>query len=386
MVPRTIELPASLSYFLFGPRQTGKSTLVSSTYTDPCLKIDLLKSDVALRYSMHPELLRSEVQKAVQDRGSGVVVMDEIQRVPALLAEVHWLMDNVPGVRFVLTGSSARKLKRGGGDLLGGRAVERHLYPLTVGELGSQFALEDALRFGTLPSIVTRTEREKQEILAAYVSTYLNEEIKNEAVVRNIGAFSRFLEVAAAQSGEVLNASAVARDCQVSQRTVVSYYEILVDTLVGFRLDPWRRSVRKQLAGHPKFYLFDTGVVNAVNRRLSAPPDPIYRGRLFEHLVVCEVLRLLSYRMSEARMYFWRTSTGVEVDLLIEKHGQLIAAAEIKATPTPGSTDCAGLRSLRQEYPDLPCYLACTTDNPYRAGDVEIVPWTVFLDVVRQAV
>ena len=385
MIHRNLNLPSSISYFLFGPRQTGKSTLISNTYNDPILNINLLKSEQLIKYSTNPGIVRSEVEKASEDRRQGVVIIDEVQRVPQLLSEVHYLLEKVPGCTFVMTGSSARKLKRGGADLLGGRAVELHLFPFTAMELGPRFDLEEALRYGTLPSIAGKSETLKRQVLSTYVTTYLNEEIRNEGIVRNIGPFSRFLEVAAAQSGEVLNTSAVARDCRVSQRTVVSYFEVLIDTLVGFRLDPWQRSVRKQLSAHPKFYLFDTGVTNAINRRLGAPADPRYRGRLFEQFIVCEVNRLIHYAMSEARIYFWRTSAGAEVDILVEKHGTFIAAAEIKSIPDVVRADCSGLRSLREEYPDVPCFAVCTCDHPYHIDDIEVVPWAHFLERIREA-
>jgi predicted AAA+ superfamily ATPase len=206
-----------------------------------------------------------------------VVFVDEVQKVPALLDEVQALIDR-GGVRFILTGSSARKLRRGGGNLLAGRAVTRRLHPLTGRDLGDRFDLGRALRFGTLPAVVTSSDEEARDLLRSYGETYLREEIQAEAVVRNLGGFARFLDVAAAQCGEILNYTAVGRDAGLATRTVQEYFQVLEDTLIGFRLEAWGRSPRARLVRHPRFYLFDTGITNALTHRLTATVDPIARG------------------------------------------------------------------------------------------------------------
>jgi predicted AAA+ superfamily ATPase len=378
MVNRIISLPKA-SFFLFGPRQTGKSTHIRSILDRYSWTVDLLESDVFLRYARSPELFRHEAEHRIRNEKTRTIFVDEVQRLPQLLNEVHLLMEKFP-CRFILTGSSARRLRRGGTNLLAGRARERHLFPFVLSEVADEFDLEDALRFGTLPPVFGRPTREKIDILQAYANTYLREEIQQEGIVRNLGGFSRFLDVAAAQSGELVNFSAFGRECRLPTRTVQSYYEILEDTLVGFRLEPWIKSSRKRLVAHPRFYLFDTGVTNAVNGRLRAPPDPMLRGRLFEQFIILEVSRMISYLGSETRMFFWRTNTGAEVDLLLEKHGALRAAIEIKASGYIAGADFSGLRSFHAERPRVPLSVVCNAAEPYETDGVSVVPWRRFLE------
>lgn len=375
MIPRKLVIPEKLSIFLFGPRQTGKSCLVDALFSQNIWKIDLLQSDVYLSYLKTPELFRQEAETKIAAGNIQTIIVDEVQRLPELLFEVHYLMTKHQDIRFILTGSSARKLKRGGSDMLAGRAAACYLFPFTHGELGNLFALDDALKYGTLPPMINKEDGEKQRILSAYVETYLREEIKAEGIARNLSGFSRFLDVAASQCGELINFSAIARECRLAQRTVESYYEILEDTLIGFKLEPWHKSVRKRLSTHPKFYLFDTGVTNAINRRLTAGLDPSTRGRLFEQFIICEAYRAIKYSGSEVRMYYWRTGNGAETDLLLEKHGAIIAAIEIKSTSQVSGADCSGLRAFSEEYPSTPLFVACTAQNGYDLKGVSVVPW-----------
>lgn len=375
MIPRKLVFPENLSFFLFGPRQSGKSSLIDVVFTKEVWKVDLLLGELFLEYSKSPEIFRRQAETKIEKEGVKTIVVDEVQRVPGLLAEIHYLMGRFQDVRFVLTGSSARKIKRGGADMLAGRAVEKNLFPLTWDELGNTFDLDDALRFGTLPSLCGKNEVEKQQIMSAYVQTYLREEIRAEGIARNLGGFSRFLDVAASQCGEIVNCSSIGRECSLSQKTVESYYEILEDTLIGFRLEPWRKSLRKRLSSHAKFYLFDTGVTNAINRRLTARADPVIRGRLFEQFIVCEIRRAVSYAGSELRTFFWRTSNGAEVDILLEKHGSILAAIEIKSTAGIAGPDCSGLRAFSGEYPGTPLFIACTASNAWDLNGVTVIPW-----------
>jgi predicted AAA+ superfamily ATPase len=338
--------------------------------------VDLLRQDAFLRYSKEPERLRLEVEERLRS-GVRTVFVDEIQRVPALLQEIHGLIEE-RRVRFLLTGSSARKLRRGGANLLAGRASVRRLHPLTLAEQGELFDLERTLRYGSLPAVVTGSSRDARDLLAGYADTYLREEIQAEALVRNLGGFARFLDVVAAENGGIVNASAVARDAALATRTVQEYYQILEDTLVGFRLEPWRASPRARLVGHPRFYLFDTGVTNALLRRLGAPPDPQWRGRLFEQWVVLECLRAFEYRQSEARIFYWRTHMGAEVDLLVEKHGRLRLAVEIKAKKTVAGADLSGLRSFGQAHPRVRRVVVSEVPEPYRLADVDVLPYRTF--------
>jgi uncharacterized protein len=376
--PREVALPARSSCLLLGPRQTGKSTLVRGRLERGAFSVDLLEHDAFLRYSKDPGLFRHEAELKIR-RGARTVFVDEVQKVPALLDEVHALLQSTRA-RFILTGSSARKLRRGGTNLLAGRAALRRLHPLTLREQGDHFDLGRQLRFGGLPPVVSSRRAEAVDILAAYAETYLREEILAEAIVRNFGAFGRFLDVAAAQAGDLVSYSAIARDAGVSTRTVSEYFQILEDTLIAFRLEPWARSPRARLVRHPRFYFFDTGVLSALERRLTAPVDPRERGRLFEHWVVQECRARIDYAGSEARLFFWRTHNGAEVDLLVEKHGKLQAAIEIKALRRVAAADVSGLRSFGDAHPGVPRLVVTASGEEHRLGDLQVVPFPAFFE------
>lgn len=378
MIKRWLKLPEKASFFLFGPRQTGKSTLISETLKSNSWMVNLLLNEAFSKYSKYPELFRKEALQKIEKENTEVVFVDEIQKVPALLNEIQFLIDQKKA-QFILTCSSARKLKKGGANLLGGRAVERFLFPFIFSEIEEGFDLEDVLRFGSLPSIYGKNVEEKIDNLKAYTNIYLREEIQLEGIVRNLGGFSRFLDIAASQFGDVVNFSNIGRECHLPTRTVQSYYEILEDTLIGFRLDPWRKSLRKRLGSHPKFYLFDMGVTNAINRHLGDLPDNNLRGRLFEQFIVLETFRLLNYLQSESRIYYWRTNIGAEIDLVIEKQGELKAAFEIKAKRTVGGNDFSGFRAFSDDNPKVPCFLVCETEEPYNEGKIGVLPWKIFL-------
>lgn len=396
MLPRTCTLPESLYYFLLGPRQTGKSTLIQSILPQDSFTLNLLHRDRFLELSKDPSVLRREVDAwlAPSRDTRRVLFIDEIQRLPVLLDEVHDLIERYPNLQVILTGSSARKLKRSGVNLGGGRLLENHLFPFTYEELGAAFQLEPVLRFGTLPALFVtetrgdrvqaqrRSDAECRDILRAYVSLYLKEEVQEEALTRNIGNFSRFLDVAAAQNGEVLNVSNIARECSVNRKTVASYFFILEDTLIGFPLLPWRKSVRKRLGVHPKFYFFDIGVVNAINQSLTDPIHPQLRGRLFEHFLILETHRLCVYRKSEARLFYWRTNTGAEVDLVIAKHGHPIAACEFKSGRSATHGPFSGLASFAADYPDVPRYVVAEIERPQLVGQVRIIPWKEYFQLL----
>lgn len=378
MIKRWLKIPGKASFFLFGPRQTGKSTLIGEALKHDFWAVNLLLNEPFSRYSKYPELFRKEVQQKIVKDQVKTIFVDEIQRIPALLNEIQFLMDHNK-TQFILTGSSARKLRKGGANLLGGRAIERFLFPFIYFEIEQGFELEDILRFGSLPSVYGQGEPEKIDLLKAYTDIYLREEIQAEGIVRNLGGFSRFLDIAASQFSELVSFSNISRECHLPNRTVQSYYEILEDTLIGFRLEPWRKSLRKRLGGHPKFYLFDLGVTNAINRHLGDPPDNILRGRLFEQFIVGETYRLLKYLQSEARIYYWRTNTGAEVDLVIEKQGKICAAFEIKAKKEVGGNDFSGFRSFCADNPGVPCSIVCEVNEPYQEGTIEVLPWPDFL-------
>ena len=371
---------------LFGPRQTGKSSLIGSKFGDDAWTVNLLHGDEYTRYAKHPAQYRLDAVEKIRTGDTRRFVLDEVQRIPELLNEVHALMEEHPDRQFILLGSSARKLKRGGANLLAGRAVQRLLFPFTLAELGEHFNLDDALRFGTLPPLLGLNDAEKQDTLKAYTETYLREEVQMEGYVRNLGGFYRFLEMAASASGELLNFSNIARECHLPIRTVQSYYKILEDTFIGFRLQPWLKSERKRLVAHPKFYFFDTGVTNAVNRRLAAPPDSRLAGRLFEQFIVLELHRYLNYARSETRIFFWRTNTGAEVDLVLERHGELIGAFEIKSATEVSGNDFSGLRAFRNDNPAVPPAVVYRGTQAYRTDGIRVIPWKTFLDEARQEI
>lgn len=365
--------PDDSSVLLFGPRGTGKSTWIRKHYGD-AVTYDLLSAREALRLEKDPGLLFNELDLLV--RGSWVV-LDEVQKVPALLDEVHRLIET-RGLRFVLCGSSARKLKRSGANLLAGRAVVRNLFPLVSAELGDDFDVEGASIRGTLPLAVTGND--PLGFLTTYAQTYLNEEIRAEALTRNVGAFSRFLEVAARQNGQVTNVSSIARDAGVGRTTVQNYFEILVDTLVGHWVQPWRLKEKTKQVGHPKFYFFDAGVARALSGRLPYPPTQEELGPLVETLVLNELRAFLSYSRLGYRVHFWRTYDGVEVDLLCETLRGFVAV-EVKAADSWRKRNNRSLHRLRKELAPakVDMYGVYRGDREALFDDVRVLPVASFL-------
>jgi predicted AAA+ superfamily ATPase len=273
-------------------------------------------------------------------------------------------------LRFVMSGSSARKLRHGAANLLGGRALYQGLHPLTVGELAETFDLEAVLSYGSLPAISTHLAAGEvevaQRLLRAYVVTYLTEEVQAEALVRNLQGFQNFLDVAAAQFAEQVNFTRVARDCQVAYATVRDYYSILEDTLLGFFLRPYLRSVRKRMSQQPRFYFFDNGVTRALLGSVRGSPSPLERGRLFEQWFLQEVVRLNEYKNKEFKLYFWRTNHGAEVDLLVERGGKVLFAIECKHKASVGRADLRGLGALRETMPQVPCFVVAPVKQRQR--------------------
>jgi len=303
--------------------------------------------------------------------------IDEIQRCPELLNEAQYLIERFKDkVFFVLTVSSARKLKRSSVNMLAGRAWRYFLFPLSHLELGDRFTLNTALLKGTLPPVIEEPVEDAFRTLNAYVHTYLKEEILDEALVRNIGAFSRFFDLAADQSGQIVNFSTISRETGVNGKTVKGYYQILEDTLVAVKLEPFLKSLRKRLVKHPKYYLFDTGVINAANGRRSitgAKGSMVY-GMLFEHFIVLECHRLIHYAEKPYRIHHWRTAHGAEVDLVVQGPDRLWAV-EIKSMPLVHSSDLSGLRSFMELFPDATPLCVSTCERPYFAGSIPVIPW-----------
>jgi len=295
---------------------------------------------------------------------------------------VHELIES-RRIRFILTGSSARKLRRGKANLLAGRAYTYRLFSLTRAELGADFNLERALLVGCLPALWESEDEDPREFLMSYTETYLREEIAQEGLTRNIAPFSRFLDIAAATDGETVNFSNVARECGVSVKTAQQYYEILEDTFLSFRLPPWRKSARKRLVAHPRFYLFDTGVTNSLAHTLGRKLNPAVRGRRFEQLVITQIKAAIEYRRLDHQLFYWRTNTGAEVDLLICRGQSILAAIEIKSSRQLGKEPLTGLRSFRSDNPHVPAFVLGAGVRERVLGDkATAMSWDRFIEQV----
>ncbi len=368
MFPRLLKLESSANWFLFGPRGTGKSYWLQREYADAFF-VDLLESDTYNRLLADPSRLRDLIP-----RRAGLVVLDEVQRVPALLHEVHRLIEK-GSVRFILTGSSARKLRRSSSDLLAGRALLHHMHPLLPEELGEKFDPSYALRFGLLPALY---DPEKQCVLperylASYVQTYLREEVLQEGLTRNLGAFSRFLEAASFSQGSVLNMAAVARECAVGSKVVASYFDVLEDLLIAVRVPAFTRRARRRVSQHPKFYFFDCGVFRAI--RPSGPLDTPEEidGAALETLVLQVLRATIEARQLPFKLYFWRTVSGTEVDFVLYGEGGLVAI-EVKRRRNLAGRDLRGLKAFRDEYPMARCVMLANTPCREVIDDIDIVP------------
>ena len=359
------------SVFLWGARQVGKSTLVKSVY--PNAKIyDLLKSDEYTRLLRRPQLLREELLSFGEET---LVVIDEIQKIPQLLDEVHWLIVN-RGIRFILCGSSARKLKRIGTNLLGGRAMSVKLYPLVSAEI-PDFDLVRGINHGMLPRHYLAANPKKR--LEAYIGTYLKEEIQDEAVVRQLAAFNRFLDVAAQSNGEIINYKNIAQDCGVSAVTVKEYFAILQQTLIGYMLPAFTDSKKRRAITAPKFYYFDVGVANHLLHRSNLQQGSVDFGHAFEHLMIQELIAYLSYSESDKALSYWRTANGYEVDAVI---GNGLVAIEFKSSEEVQSKHTKGLKAFAEEYADARLIVVSMDINPRILNGVEILPAMDFLKLL----
>lgn len=380
MYPRLLskKIPQRVSFFLFGPRQTGKTTILSSQQS--ILTLDFLNTEVFLKYSAAPDLLYEEIEQLSKTHhGAHMIWLDEVQKVPQILETVHRVLNNFPNFYFALSGSSARKLKRGAANLLGGRAIDLKLHPLTEEEMGEDFNLENAMAFGSLPKIVQLLAFNEQTtaiaLLQSYVSTYLKEEIHAEALVQNLQLFQGFIEIAVEYIGKQINFSEVASRASISQHFVKKYFTILEDTLIGYFLQPYGGSTSKQLTKQPKFYLFDNGVSRSIQRVLSKSMSPVERGVLYEQWVVGEVHRHLSYENSEIKTYFWRTRKGAEVDILVCHGSDILLAIECKSNPQITKSDFSGLAAFHKSHPKVPLVLCAPVERARTTErGVEILP------------
>ncbi len=368
MLDRSLPLPAqpSASFFLWGPRQTGKSTLLRAAYPKAPL-IDLLSSREFSRYSRDPGHLRELVDA---QGGADMVVIDEIQKVPALLDEVHWLIEN-RGTVFALCGSSARKLRRGQANLLGGRALRYELHGLVSEELGEDFDLVRCINHGYLPRHYLATNPRRQ--LQAYVDDYLKEEIAAEGLTRNLPAFADFLSAAALADGQMVNFTTIARDCGVSAFTVKNYFQILDDTLLGRFLPPYCRQPKRRVVQTSKFYFSDVGIVNYLARRGRLEPGSELFGHAFENWVFHELCAYRAYREFTIDLSYWRLASGAEVDFVVD---DARIAIEAKASARVHAGHLKGLRAMKEDHPHTTAHIVVSLDpQPRRTEDgIDILP------------
>jgi uncharacterized protein len=379
MFKREINPIKTKSYFLFGPRQTGKSTFVKSLLGPKDIYIDLLPQRNFLNYAKNPGRIREEILAHLKTYEDPLVVIDEIQKIPALLDEVHELIES-RNIKFILTGSSARKLRRGGANLLAGRAYTYHLFPLTFTETGAEFDLASALQRGTLPLLWATDKENPREFLRSYTETYLKEEVAAEGLVRNIGPFAQFLDIAAANDGETVNFNNIARECAVSVKTVQQYYQILEDTFLAFKLPAWKKSERRRLVSHPRYYFFDTGVTNALAHTLTDQMNPNIFGRRFEQFVICQMTAFIQYKRLDLQLYYWRTNHGAEVDVLLCQGNSIICALEIKSSQNIVKEQLAGLMSFLADNSHVPAYVLGRNQNRRQLkSNITVMNWDEFI-------
>lgn len=415
MLQRLFNPPQTRSFFLFGARGTGKTTLLHSLYDDqsasyssttstssstststawpltiwPATKwpttiwIDLLEPETFDKYLLNPSLLASELRAVMNQDKLTRVIIDEVQKLPSLLDVVHLLIEEARRkkqlLQFILTGSSARKLKQGGANLLAGRAIWFSLFPLVSEELGESFSLDNILNWGSLPEVyMSDSPTEKARYLRTYARTYLREEIWNEHLVKKLPPFRKFLEVAAQNNGQLINHSSIARDVGVDFTTVQNYYQILEDTLVAIPLEPFHESVRKRQSQRVKYFFFDLGVTRALNNLLNVPlqPHTYAYGKAFEHFLIAEIFRLQAYKERDYRLSYLLTKDNVEIDLIVERPGQKRALIEIKSTDCVKEDDVKPLQRIGKDFDNSEAFCFSLDKTPKRFGDVLALHWT----------
>ncbi len=363
-------LDSQQSFFLFGPRATGKTTWLKTVFPKAVF-IDLLKSQSYTKLLAAPERLES----FIPPDHTGRVVIDEIQRIPALLNEVHRLIEE-KGISFVLTGSSARTLRRKGVNLLAGRALTYHFHPLTVMELGRDFNLKQSLKFGHLPYIFKA--KDKDAYLSSYIKTYLREEVLQEGITRSIASFSRFLEVASFSQAGAVNSTEIAREVGIDRKTVEGYFQITEDLLVGARIPPFTRRAKRRLVTGDKFFFFDAGIYRTL--RPVGPldtPEEINDAAL-ETLLLQEITALNDYFGLDLTIYYWKTSLGAEVDFVIYGKNTFIAI-EVKRSHRVKNDLMTGLKLFKADYPQAKCFLACGVDSKEYHNGIEVRPFEEFI-------
>ncbi|MBA7568157.1 hypothetical protein ES708_09878 [subsurface metagenome] len=369
-----IKLSQKQSAFLWGPRKTGKTTYLKNHFPDSLI-FDFLKTDFFIEVSKNPALLRERILAKDKNAIKHPIILDEVQKVPQVLDEVHWLIEN-KGLQFILCGSSARKLRRGHVNLLGGRAWRYEMFPLVTAEL-KNINLLHALNHGMVPTHYLQDDQECKKSLKAYTQDYLKEEVFAEGLTRNIPAFSRFFDAFGYSHGELTNYSNIARDCGVDSKTVKEYYQILIDTLLAVRIDPFKkRQSRKIITKAPKYYLFDVGVANYLRKQHLEEERGDEFGRAFEHFLLMEILAYRSYSGQDFTINFWRTKTGLEIDFILAR-GEI--AIEIKGANRIDKRDLNALVAFAEEYSPKRNFLVCNEKEKRLHGKIKILPWSNFL-------
>lgn len=364
------------SFFLLGPRGTGKSTFIKKAFPD-ALYLDLLLPDVFRSYNARPERLREAVHA---QKGKTTIIVDEVQKAPQLLEVVHSLIEEKKGYRFVLTGSSARKLRRAGVNLLAGRALMRYMHPFMAAELGDRFDLTGALKTGLIPLVMNSTN--PGSALHAYVDLYLREEVQMEGLTRNIGNFSRFLEAVSYSHASLLNVSNVSRECEVERKVVEGYVGILEDLLLAYRIPVFTKRSKRATASHPKFYLFDAGIFMTL--RPSGPldrPEEMH-GAALEGLVAQHLRAWIDYRMPDCSLYYWRTSAGSEVDFIVYGKNTFMAI-EVKNASVVHPSDLRSLKAFGLDYPEAKMYLLYRGTESLKKDNIRIEPCASFLSGLK---
>lgn len=365
MYSRLLTPSQGKSFFLLGPRGTGKSTWIKSTYPKALL-LDLLESELYNDLLARPQLLENLIPKGFVDW----VVLDEVQKIPTLLNEVHRLIERYK-YKFILTGSSARSLRKKGVNLLAGRALTYHMYPLTVLELGKDFNLRHSLHYGQLPSVYT--ESDPKAYLESYVKTYLREEVLQEGLTRNLGAFTRFLEAASFSQGATLSISTVARDCSIERKVVENYFSILEDLLIATRLPVFKKKSKRRIVAHPKFYFFDVGIFRTLRPMGPLDSTEEAEGAAYETLFYQELRAINDYHRLGYQLHYWKTSNEVEVDFVL--YGSRgIRAFEVKRLSKVNPAALKGLKAFLKDYPMAKGVLVYGGSRRMREGEIEIIP------------
>lgn len=377
MKKRLLTFPSKQTFFLFGARNTGKSTLIKHRFASvPHLYIDLLDVREEHKYRKDPQHLKAVVC-ALPDATKHIII-DEVQKIPSLLNVVHALIETTDKM-FVLTGSSARQLKHGHANLLAGRAFIRHLYPFSFVELGASFELDQALQFGLMPPLFQfQQDHQKADFLRAYTHTYLKEEVWAAHFIRKIEPFHSFLDVAAQTNAEIVNIAKLAKDVGVDDKSIVQYFSILEDTLLGFRLPAFKHSFRKRLTQKSKFYFIDVGLTRALSRQLSLPLSPATYayGKLFEQFIILECYKLAAYARPDDRFSHMRTHDGLEIDLVVERPGQPLLMIEIKSTDQIQPHHLKALQQVKKDLGDqVETICLARVPQALQYGAVKVYPW-----------